>query len=115
MQPYKKLTMTELASTNNINSHPCIGYNIKCFPSYQDRDGAVKPVEFDAMIEVAAASPRRFGRAPKSGSRYKSVEERVESKRAFFDFIDGNLDGKISFNEWLEYIFFHLEKRMSIY
>ena len=110
MQLYKNLT---LASTNNINSHPCIGYNIKCFPSYQDRDGAVKPVEFDAMIEVAAAAPRRFGLAPSSKEMFKTDAERLAKRKEYFATMDVNNDGTISFDEWLDYAFNHIVGKVA--
>ena len=82
---------------------------LKCFvDADQDRDGAVKPEEFDAMIEVAAAAPRRFGLAPSSASMFKTDAERLAKRKEYFATMDTNNDGTISFDEWLEYAFNHI-------
>ena len=81
---------------------------LDCFSDAdQDRDGAVNPQEFDRMIEVAADAPRRHGLAPQSSDLYKSDDERLAKRKEYFNTMDVNKDGTISFDEWLKYAFDH--------
>ena len=87
---------------------------LKCFfDADKDYDGAVQPLEFDAMIEMAAATPRRLGLAPATSSLYKTDAERVEKRREYFRTMDTNNDGNISFDEWLQYVIDHMIAKIA--
>ena len=87
---------------------------LKCFvDADQDRDGAVKPEEFDAMIEIAADAPRRFGLAPSSSAMFKSDAARLAKRKEYFNSMDVNKDGTISFDEWLNYAVTHIVGKVA--
>jgi len=87
---------------------------LKCFvDADKDRDGAVLPAEFDRMIEVAAAAPRRFGLAPPSSTMFKSDAERLATRIEYFKTMDINDDGTISFDEWLNYATSHIVGKVA--
>ena len=82
---------------------------LKCFTDAdKDRSGGVDPVGFDAMIEQAAAAPRRFGLAPPSSVMFKTDAERLAKRTEYFKTMDVNNDGTISFDEWLTYAVNHI-------
>lgn len=87
---------------------------LKCFvDADKDYDGAVQPKEFDAMIEMAAATPRRLGLAPQTSALYKTDNERLEKRKEFFRVMDTNNDGNISFDEWLKYATDHIIEKIA--
>merc|ERR1719436_1421727 len=52
---------------------------LKCFTAADsDFDGKVGLADFDAMVEVAAALPRRFGFAPSVAEMFNSPEDRIQ-------------------------------------
>jgi len=73
-----------------------------------DRDGKVGPKEFDAMIEVAAAAPRRFGFAPTSSATYKNAAQRIAARTKMFKDMDLDRNGFIGFDEWLTFCYDHV-------
>ena len=82
---------------------------LKCFTDAdQKRIGGVDPQGFDAMIEEAAAAPRRFGLAPSSSAMFSSDAERLAKRTEYFKTMDVNNDGTISFDEWLNYAVTHI-------
>jgi len=82
---------------------------VKCFvDADKDRDGAIQQSEFDQMIEVAAAAPRRHGLAPTTASLYKTDADRQAARAKEFKDMDSNGDGNISYDEWLGYCFSHI-------
>ena len=87
---------------------------LKCFAEAdKDRNGSVQPEEFDAMIEIAAAAPRRFGLAPSSSAMFKTDAERLAKRKEYFDNMDTNGDNSISFDEWLDYAFTHIVGKVA--
>lgn len=84
---------------------------LKCFNvADKDFDGRVRRGEFDAMVELAANLPRRFGFAPTVAEMYSSTEERIKARGELFDTIDAKCqkNGFISFDEWMSYIYPHI-------
>lgn len=82
---------------------------LNCFvEGDSDHSGSVDLSEFDAMIEIAAAAPRRFGLAPSSTAMFASNKARIAKRREYFTKMDVNGDGKISFDEWFKYAFDHI-------
>jgi len=87
---------------------------LKCFTDAdRDRDGAVNPKEFDAMIEEAAGAPRRFGLAPLSSAMYKTEAARLAARTQEFRTMDVNNDGTIAFSEWLNYAVTHIVGKVA--
>ena len=73
-----------------------------------DCSAAVDLEEFDAMIEIAAAVPRRHGLAPTSESMYPTKEARIKARKEAFEKMDVNKNGNISLDEWISYAFEHI-------
>ena len=87
---------------------------LKCFTDAdRDRDGAVNSKEFDAMIEIAADVPRRFGLAPSSSKMFRNAGERLAKRQEYFRTMDLNKDGTISFDEWLKYAYEHIVTKVA--
>ena len=58
---------------------------LKCFTDAdKDFDGSINPIEFDNMIEQAAAMPREHGLAPLTSQMYKTPEDRLKGRQAMF-------------------------------
>jgi Ca2+-binding EF-hand superfamily protein len=87
---------------------------LKCFADAdRDRDGAVNSTEFDAMIEVAAAAPRKHGLAPLSRVMFKNDAQRLAKRTEYFRQMDKNRDNTISFDEWLQYANEHIMGKVA--
>mmetsp|Transcript_73140 Transcript_73140/g.202847 ORF Transcript_73140/g.202847 Transcript_73140/m.202847 type:complete len:283 (+) Transcript_73140:106-954(+) len=74
----------------------------------KDGDGLVNVHEFDRMVEIAGAAPRKFGFAPSTKKMFKSVEERVAARTKMFKSMDEDNSGTISFEEWLNFTYKHI-------
>lgn len=74
-----------------------------------DQSGCVSGSEFDVMIDLATAAPRRFGFAPPT-SIFKSEEQRLESRRDLLKtIIDGtSTEDRVSFDRWIDYCYRHI-------
>mmetsp|Transcript_26835 Transcript_26835/g.73795 ORF Transcript_26835/g.73795 Transcript_26835/m.73795 type:complete len:612 (-) Transcript_26835:174-2009(-) len=83
-----------------------------------DQSGLVDATEFDKMIELAAAAPRKFGFAPPTNTTYKNDEERIRARTAMFDAIAANnkrnFRDKIGFNAWLEWSYSHICQKAKV-
>jgi hypothetical protein len=87
---------------------------LKCFvDADRNHEGAVNPKQFDTMIEVAAAAPRRFGLAPESREMYKSEADRLSKRAGHFYTMNVRRDGRISFDEWLAYAMNHIAGKVA--
>ena len=73
-----------------------------------DCSAAVDLEEFDAMIEIAAAVPRRYGLSPTSESMYPTKEARIAARKEAFEKMDLNKNGRITLDEWITYAFDHI-------
>merc|ERR1711881_323014 len=84
------------------------GYLAECFLDADgDRDGKVGVDEFDFLIERAASLPRRFGLAPSWTECYGDVDGRTAARKQMFAQMDGNADGLIGMEEWIEFSMAH--------
>merc|ERR1711862_293928 len=82
---------------------------LNCFTEADsDNDGRVGPKEFDAMIEIAAAAPRKFGFAPSTVQTYRNMQERVAAREKMFLDMDTDNSGFIAFDEWLIFCYEHI-------
>merc|ERR1719215_394995 len=54
-----------------------------------DKDGFINKEEFDVLLEMVAALPRRFGFAPSWRTEYGTKSRRTSAREAIFASIDG--------------------------
>jgi len=78
-----------------------------------NRAGLVDPVNFDKMIEAAAAAPRRHGLAPNSADMFKTDAARLAKRKEYFATMDNDKSGTISFDEWLNYAYKHIVGKVN--
>merc|ERR1711972_348744 len=87
---------------------------LECFvEADQDMDGKVSLLEFDSMVEKAGAFPRSHGLAPSTNELFKTDEERIAGRRKHFEAMDADKSGYISFEEWLEFTYEHVCKKLE--
>lgn len=76
--------------------------------SDRDFDGLVRAEDFDIMVEMAGAVPRKFAFAPTSKESFATDGQREEFRKKAFAKIDVSGTGAISFDEWLDYSYRHI-------
>merc|ERR1719230_1543628 len=81
--------------------------------------GLITAAEFDVMVELAGAAPRKFGFAPPTASTYSSDAARIAARTKMFNEIAAKsirgLKDKLPFNAWLEWAYAHIcQKAMSL-
>jgi len=87
---------------------------VRCFTnSDTDFDGMVTFDEFDRMVDLAAAMPRKHGLAPTNDQSYKSDAERVKARKALFDRIDEQKLGFITLEAWIKYAMSHMLEKVG--
>jgi Ca2+-binding EF-hand superfamily protein len=101
-----------IAATKSRHSHEykeLYHFLQDCFTKAdEDHDGRVGHHEFDKMIEIAAAAPRRFGFAPSASAIYKNTNERIEARKKMFEAMNTSHSDFIAFDEWLTYCYNHI-------
>merc|ERR1719146_90510 len=85
----------------------------RCFDTADRKSvGLITALEFDEMVELAGAAPRKFGFAPPTAQTYANDEARVKARTKMFgDIAAKNIRGfkdKIAFNAWLEWAYAHI-------
>ena len=70
--------------------------------------GKVSIVEFDTMIEEAAALPRKYGFAPRASDMYKNILIRSASREQLFRDMNLRHDGYITLDEWISFSVSHI-------
>merc|ERR1711972_1005491 len=74
--------------------------------------GLIGAVDFDAMVELAGAAPRKFGFAPPASDTYPTDAARIAARTQMFKEIAAKnkrgMKDKISFNAWLEWAYSHI-------
>jgi len=89
-------------------------FAVKCFLDADgDRDGAINFSEFDGLIEIAAAAPRKMGLAPSTEDTYESVDARIAARTAMFNKMDTDGDKTIGLEEWLAFIMTHIAGKVA--
>jgi len=102
------------ASKRSAEYRSLYRFLVKVFRSAdRDYDGLVGPEDFDIMVEIAGAIPRRFGLAPTSSEMFSSPAERVTRRNEMFKQINKDGKGMISFNEFLDYTYNHICRMMG--
>jgi len=88
---------------------------LKCFTDADtDFDGLIDVHSFSALIDIAAAAPRRFGLAPPSSEMYSSESHMVEARARIFRSLDAENTGYIDFDTWLHYIYTHICEKTAV-
>jgi len=75
----------------------------------RDFDGLVKSEDFDLMVEMAGAIPRKFAFAPTSAESFATDKDRQSYRSKLFKKIDKDGSGGISFDEWLNVTYKHIQ------
>merc|ERR1712050_293042 len=74
--------------------------------------GLIEAAEFDEMVELAGAAPRKFGFAPPASSTYPTDAARIAARTQMFNEIAAKnkrgMKDKLSFNAWLEWAYSHI-------
>jgi len=95
---------------------------IECFKDADaDRDGLVNAVEFDFLVEKAAALPRRFGLAPSWQAQYGNIASRQAGREKLFhkvrqqktDLTTVGSSATISSDTWIQYAFEHITEKVK--
>lgn len=87
---------------------------LQCFTvADNDYDGKVDVEEFDMMVELAAKDVRRLGLAPTHKQIYNTMEERRVARKRFFDSIDTEGLGHLTFERWLEFAIKHIAGKVD--
>merc|ERR1712127_237641 len=77
-----------------------------------DKDGFINKEEFDILLEVVAALPRRFGFAPSWRAEYGTKAKRTSAREGIFNSIDGAggkaARGKISMSQFVAWAQIHV-------
>jgi len=86
---------------------------LRCFSDADvSMNGRIRKDDFDALVDVAAAAPRKFGFAPQASEQYVSVEERKEARANLFKSINTEGTGEISFQEFLAWAMEHIKSKV---
>eukprot|EP00927_Polykrikos_kofoidii_P032853 TRINITY_DN2785_c0_g1_i5.p1 TRINITY_DN2785_c0_g1~~TRINITY_DN2785_c0_g1_i5.p1 ORF type:complete len:468 (-),score=95.32 TRINITY_DN2785_c0_g1_i5:359-1762(-) len=87
---------------------------LRCF-SDADRSlsGRITAAEFDGLIDIAGAAPRKFGFAPAASEMFANVAERTAYRTKLFQQIDTDGSGEISFQEFLKWALDHVGAKVS--
>jgi len=89
------------------------GFLCECFlDADTDRDGLVRPGEFDFLIEDAAALPRRFGMAPSWNECYGNENNRRQARSQMFNQMDTQRRGAIGMEEWIDFALKHIQEKV---
>merc|ERR1712050_554710 len=74
--------------------------------------GLIEAAEFDELVELAGAAPRKFGFAPPASSTYPTDAARIAARTQMFNEIAAKnkrgMKDKLSFNAWLEWAYSHI-------
>lgn len=114
-EDFKQFVIAACRSQTSAEYKELYHFLLACFTEADsDHDGRVGPKEFDAMIEIAAAAPRRFGFAPPSNQMFASAAERMAAREKMFAEMDVDKSGFIAFDEWLEFCYVHIQGKAQI-
>jgi len=103
-----------VAATNkgSVEERQLYSHLAMCFGDCDvDKTGFINEVQFDRLLEITAALPRRFGMAPSWRVEYGTKEKRVAARKAMFDSIDGTSGtprGKIAMYQYISWARKHI-------
>jgi len=99
--------------SGSIEERQMYAFLASCFGDVDvDKDGWIDDTEFDRLLEIVAALPRRFGLAPSWRAEYGTAERRQTARKAMFDAIDGSDGfkprGKIAMGQFISWAKQHI-------
>lgn len=107
-----KKWVTASGVEGSIESRQMYAHLASCFGDCDvDKTGFINASQFDRLLEITAALPRRFGLAPSWRVEYGTVEKRQLARKAMFDAIDskgGAPRGKIAMYQFVSWAREHL-------
>jgi len=87
---------------------------LRCFSDADSSlNGRIDADEFDGLIDIAAAAPRKFGFAPQANDMFSSVDERKKARAKLFQSINTDGSGEISFQEFLQWAMGHISAKAN--
>jgi len=96
----------------SIESRQMYAHLAMCFGDCDvDKTGFINAAQFDRLLEITAALPRRFGLAPSWRVEYGTIEKRHAARKAMFDAIDGTSGtprGKIAMFQFISWATHHV-------
>lgn len=100
------------AVEGSIESKQMYAHFAMCFGDCDvDKTGFINASQFDRLLEITAALPRRFGLAPSWRVEYGTIENRHRARKAMFDAIDGTdgtPKGKIAMYQFIRWARQHI-------
>lgn len=114
---YDKKAFKQWVKKSSVKGTPeerqLYAYLASCFGDCDvDKDGSIDHEEFDVLLEVVAALPRRFGFAPNWRAEYGTRNARQRARMALFNSIDGangfRPRGKFSLSQFMDWARDHI-------
>mmetsp|Transcript_78606 Transcript_78606/g.244111 ORF Transcript_78606/g.244111 Transcript_78606/m.244111 type:complete len:589 (+) Transcript_78606:184-1950(+) len=82
---------------------------LDCFrEADKNKDGLIGPADFDVLVDLSAAEPRRLGFAPKASELFSSKEQKAAARKKMFDDMDTEKSGLIGFHHFLNFTYSHI-------
>jgi len=115
-QDFKQFLSAACRSRTTPEYKELYRFLLDCFAQAdRQRCGKVGPKEFDDMVEVAGAVPRKFGFAPPSEQTYETPAKRQAARDKMFSDMDADRSGYIGFEEWLEFCYNHICEKAATF
>jgi len=107
-EDFRRWVLAACHSRHSMEYKELYSFLLHCFTKADtDCDGRIDANSFDALVEVAAEAPRRFGFAPPASSTYRSKAEQFNARKAMFDQMHDS-SGYIHFETWLSFCYSHI-------
>lgn len=107
--------MNACMSRSTPEYHQLYMFLLNCFTEADtDFDGMVGPEDFDYMVERASSLPRKFGFAPTSAEAFSNAADRRCFRTDMFRQMDSTGDGRIGFDEWLDFAYSHIREKARL-
>jgi len=111
---YAKFIKAATRNKRAIEYHALYNFLLKCFTDADvNNDGRVYLKDFSALIENAAAAPRRLGLAPTTSDIYDNEKMKNTARKKMFNAMDSKNVGSIGFEAWLGYCYDHIRHKAA--
>ena len=109
-----KRWVTDAVGKNGVERAELYAFLTECFnEADSDRDGFVNAMEFDLVVENAAALPRSFGLAHGWKALYGDIASRLRGRAKLFRTIDVDNKGTIGIENWSQCAFQHIAVKIQ--